>query len=744
MTGSKNNMAQDTLQADAKAVAEFIGHITEGWEAIDCNPMIEIRCIGASRNISVARFALDWKDEAIEHAVKINAAKQNVYMCINPIDGLKAAEIGGGKAAKDADIAAAFFCFADADTDGAMSNILNFAGPKFTMSIKTGTTPFMRGHAYWRLEEPVFNLQAWRDAQKAIAGVLNTDPMVVNPSRIMRVAGTVSWPNADKQAKGYVPELVTMRTTFKDDRDPVPFERIMRAFPASAVRTNTVQADAQPYANGIQIDVGRQAMDRALAQHDIMSGNNWHHNVVRLVASYVSKGLTDAEIHAITDNFTLSGYTVDDTRHEVQKAIEGARGKGFAPTPDPAMAPIERSLSALPPSAPAAVPSDAAGETSPPTWPTEVLAVDELALPRRHWIYARDYIRGFVTVTASAGGIGKTSLTMVEAIAIAANKPLLGEQVHEPCKVWVLNLEDDRNEMLLRLAAAMKHYGVKHEDIAGRLYLDAEDTIAVVMAVEGRDGLAQNDALLDYMIQKVKALDIGLVLIDPFVSSHLVNENSNSSIQAVTAMFRKLAREANCGVHIVHHVRKGNGDDATIDSVRGAGSLIGAARAARVINRLSEKDALRLGIPDMEATGIFRVDNGKANLAPPADKAVYRRMVGVELANGEWIGVATNYSLPDPFDGITAKDARKVQQAVGDAAQTDNPAKANTQAKQWVGNIVAEVLGLDVEGDKARIKSLVKTWIDTDVLRIEQLPDKRQGRDVPCVVVGEWIRWDEV
>jgi hypothetical protein len=561
---------------------------------------------------------------------------------------------------------------------------------------------------------------------------------VVNPSRIMRVAGTVSWPNADKQAKGYVPELVTMRTAFKDDRDPVPFERMMRAFPASSVRTNAAQADV---ASGLQIDLGRQAMDRALAQQDVLAGNNWHHNVVRLVASYVSKGLADAEIHAITDNFTLSGYTVDQTRDEVQKAIDSARGKGFAPPPDPALAPIERSLGVLPPSAQAAPPSEA-GEPSLPTWPTPIEAINELALPRRQWIYARDYIRGFVTVTASAGGIGKTSLTMVEGLCVAANRPLLGEPVHETCKVWILNLEDDRNEMLLRLAAAMRQYGVKHEEIKDRLYLDAEDTIEVVMAVEGRDGLAQNDALLAYMIQKVKDLGIGLVILDPFVSSHLVNENSNSSIQAVTAMFRKLARETGCGVHIVHHVRKGNGDDSTIDSVRGAGSLIGAARSARVINRLSEKEALRLGVPDAEATSVFRVDNGKANLAPPADRAVYRRMIGVELANGEWIGVAVSYSLPDPFDGITAKDARRVQQAVGEAAEGE-PARANPQAKQWVGHIVAEVLGLDPEEDKARIKSLVKTWIDTDVLRVEHLPDKRQGRDVPCVVVGEWIRWDE-
>ena len=43
-----------------------------------------------------------------------------------------------------------------------MKNILSFAGPKFTMSVKTGSVPYVRGHAYWKLEEPVRNLDAWR------------------------------------------------------------------------------------------------------------------------------------------------------------------------------------------------------------------------------------------------------------------------------------------------------------------------------------------------------------------------------------------------------------------------------------------------------------------------------------------------------------------------------------------------------------------------------------------------------
>jgi hypothetical protein len=54
----------------------------------------------------------------------------------------------------------------------------------------------------------------------------------------------------------------------------------MRAFPEPE-RTNAVQ----DVASGLQIDLGQQAMDRAMAEADIMAGNNWHHNVVRLVAA---------------------------------------------------------------------------------------------------------------------------------------------------------------------------------------------------------------------------------------------------------------------------------------------------------------------------------------------------------------------------------------------------------------------------------------------------------------------------
>jgi RecA-family ATPase len=129
------------------------------------------------------------------------------------------------------------------------------------------------------------------------------------------------------------------------------------------------------------------------------------------------------------------------------------------------------------------------------------------------------YIRSYLTVTASAGGIGKTSLALAEAIAISTGKPILQRPVREQTNVWVINLEDPRAEMNLRLASLMQHYHVSHEDLAGRLFIDGEDDIQITLAAEGRDGVITNDALLDLMTAKIKQHNIGCVIVDPFVSS---------------------------------------------------------------------------------------------------------------------------------------------------------------------------------------------------------------------------------
>ena len=70
-------------------------------------------------------------------------------------------------------------------------------------------------------------------------------------------------------------------------------------------------------------------LDRDAASKAAKSGDNWHNNILALVASLVAKGNTDKEIHVLAAEHTLPGYTIEQTAVEVQKMIDGARSKGF-------------------------------------------------------------------------------------------------------------------------------------------------------------------------------------------------------------------------------------------------------------------------------------------------------------------------------------------------------------------------------------------------------------------------------
>ena len=203
-------MANKKLRADKNTIARFITEITGGWSDYpDQVGLFEIRCLGEDKTTVSQIFALDAVGEATDLAFRMNANKLNVYMTINPIN--IDAVIKSGKGAKDGDILRAHYSFADADDVQGLNGLNELSGLiEPDIIVTTGTIPHERRHAYWRLTEPCLDLQLWKERQKQIAVKFKTDKVVVNPSRIMRVAGTVSYPNSTKLAKGYVPELVTM------------------------------------------------------------------------------------------------------------------------------------------------------------------------------------------------------------------------------------------------------------------------------------------------------------------------------------------------------------------------------------------------------------------------------------------------------------------------------------------------------------------------------------------------------
>ena len=203
-------MADKKLCADRDIIARFISRITTDWSNMpDQVGGFEIRCLGENRTTVSQIFALGAVGQATDLAVQMNTMRLNIYMTINPIT--PDAKIKSGKSAKDRDILRAHFSFADADDlqgINGLNELSKILEPDIIVT--TGTSPHERRHAYWRLIEPCYDLPSWTQRQKQLADQFNTDKAIVNPSRIMRVAGTISFPSTAKLAKGYIPELVTM------------------------------------------------------------------------------------------------------------------------------------------------------------------------------------------------------------------------------------------------------------------------------------------------------------------------------------------------------------------------------------------------------------------------------------------------------------------------------------------------------------------------------------------------------
>ena len=150
-------------------------------------------------------------------------------------------------------------------------------------------------------------------------------------------------------------------------------------------------------------------------------------------------------------------------------------------------------------------------------------------IPPRQWLYARHLIRGFVSGTVAPGGVGKSSLVLVEAIAMATGKPLLGKRVAAPLRVWYWNLEDPQEELDRRIAAICLHYGIRPDDLSDRLHINSGRDQPCIVARQVSGGPVILVPVVDSIIAEIQARQIDVLLVDPFVSCHKVGENDNGA-----------------------------------------------------------------------------------------------------------------------------------------------------------------------------------------------------------------------
>lgn len=365
--------------------------------------------------------------------------------------------------------------------------------------------------------------------------------------------------------------------------------------------------------------------------------------------------------------------------------------------------------------------------------------LEPASIPMRRFIYGTHYIRQFVSLDVAPGGVGKSTLVIAEALAIASGEPILGQRVHERGRVWYFNGEDPMDEINRRVVASVKHYRLTPESLAGNLFLDSGRSQPIVIAHQTRDGALIQEPVIGAVVEAIERNKIDVMILDPFVSTHQVSENDNNAIERVAKTWAHIADITGCAINLVHHSRKTGGNEVSVEDGRGASALVSAARSARAFNQMTDAEAAKAGVDNRRS--YFRVDNGKANLAPPSDAASWFHLVSVPLGNGaggtdgDMVGVVTQWEWPDHIAEISVDQLRAAQREVASGGQW----RANHQSKEWVGIPIARALKIDLnlKSGKAKVTSLLKTWMATGMfVEVQGHDSKRMARTF--VEVGQW------
>jgi hypothetical protein len=357
---------------------------------------------------------------------------------------------------------------------------------------------------------------------------------------------------------------------------------------------------------------------------------------------------------------------------------------------------------------------------------------DAATIPTRPWI-ARGYLmRRSLTVLSGPGSAGKSSLMVAWASSLAVGCSFNRLKVGRPIRVVTYNVEDDADEQKRRFSAMCIRLGLDPGAFAGNLAILGPTQVGTLLHT-ARDGqLWVNTPVMDRLETLINDFKPDVLMLDPFVELHSAEENDNTAVRAVLARLRAMAYEHNMASAILHHARKGNGEPGDPDSLRGASSIVGAARVVLTVNVMTKEEASAFGIKDDKRRDFFRLDGAKNNYAP-IEKAEWFVREVITLPNGtgdddapDGVAVAWPWHPPSVWAQHAPADINKLLDLIDLGPATGGrfgPTKKGAKNGRWVGYVVMETLS--VNEDQA--KAMISTWMKSGLLTAR--PCTHKGKD---------------
>lgn len=180
---------------------------------------------------------------------------------------------------------------------------------------------------------------------------------------------------------------------------------------------------------------------------------------------------------------------------------------------------------------------------------------------QRRWLIDPLWARAGVGIIGGAPKSCKSWLGLDLALSVASATPCLGVfDVHEPGPTLLYMAEDSAPAVKARLSGLCRHRGL---DLAAL-------PIHVITAPTLRLDLEADQRRLQRTLDELRPT---LLLLDPFVRLHRIDENHAGEVSALLAYLRQLQRTFDLALVVVHHARKNGRAGSAGQNLRGSGDF---------------------------------------------------------------------------------------------------------------------------------------------------------------------------
>jgi AAA domain len=288
-------------------------------------------------------------------------------------------------------------------------------------------------------------------------------------------------------------------------------------------------------------------------------------------------------------------------------------------------------------------------------------------------------------------------------------------------RVLIISLEDDETELRRRIRAVCLHYGISQDELRGWLFLSAPGANAGKLKIADKRGVIADGALGPKLEAEIVKRQIDIIVLDPLVKAHAVNENDNAQVDSVVGLLTDLSIQHDIAIDVPHHISKGTPDPGNANRSRGASSMVNGGRLIFTITAMSAEEAATFGINENERREYVRVDKAKVNITKSSGPAKWFRLISVDIGNGtdlyphgDSVQVAEPWNPPETWADVSTDNCNQILTVIdaglpGGNFYTDAPRVQDRAAWRVVLTHVPDK-------PEGQCREIIRTWVSTGVL----------------------------